>query len=458
MNRVFAFLFLFAFAVAGFRTVRPEATTPSEVAEQPAPAPVGVPSASSALPETAKPSPADSPMKKGGEAILDKAGKAVDLAIGLVGVMAFFLGLVAIAEDAGALTFLARLIRPLMVRLFPDVPADHPAMSAMILNLSANALGLANAATPFGLKAMRELDRLNPHRGTASNAMVLFLAINTSSVTLIPTQAIAIRQAAGSRGPADIVATTLFATLCSTAGAVAFAWLAARVLPGPGAVTPPEDVRPLEDVAERDAPLPALPLSVSLMALGGTLLAIPAMVVFSDTLGPWLVPSLAAGIIGLGAWRGVDVYASFLRGAREAWDTAVRIVPYLVAVLTAVGFFQASGALDAIVSVLDPLTRPLGLPGEALPMALIRPLSGSGANGLLAATLADPATGPDTYTGLLVSTINGCSETTFYVLAVYFGSVGVHRYRHAIAAGLLADAFGVLGSVIAVQTFLAWRG
>jgi spore maturation protein SpmA len=456
MNRVFTFLFLLAFAVAGVRTLAPERTEPTE---QTAPSD----GATSAPPPdaprvTPAPTRVTTPMKQSGEAILDKAGKAVDLTVGLIGVMAFFLGLVAIAEDAGALTFLARLIRPLMVRLFPDVPADHPAMSAMILNLSANALGLANAATPFGLKAMRELDRLNPHRGTASNAMVLFLAINTSSVTLIPTQAIAIRQAAGSSGPADIVATTLFATTCSTLGAVLFALAAARWLPGPAAVTPPEDVRPLDDDGERETPLPALPIWVTATALMSTLLVVPAMVLFSDAIGPWLVPTLATSVVALGAWRGVDVYASFLRGAREAWDTAVRIVPYLVAVLTAVGFFQASGALDAIVAVLDPITRPLGLPGEALPMALIRPLSGSGANGLLAATLADPSTGPDTYTGLLVSTINGCSETTFYVLAVYFGSVGIHRYRHAIAAGLLADLFGVIGSVVAVQTFLAWRG
>ncbi len=402
------------------------------------------------------PPPPRAPMEKMQDAILERAKASVDLVLGLVGAMTFFLGVMKVAEDGGLLKVIARLVRPLLTAAFPDVPPDHPAMAAMVLNLSANALGLGNAATPFGIKAMRELSRLNPFKGTASNAMVLFLAINTSGVTLLPTGTIVLRQTLGSRMPAAVLPTTLFATACSTVFAILVVKLIEPRFATAKQLTPPEDVEEVE-VPSAEEIDPGYPLWVSWLAIACLLAMIPVSVLYGAVFAPWIVPGMAFGMLAFGAARGVKVYESFVAGARDGWDTAIRIIPNLIAILCAVGMFQASGALDMLVGVLDPITSPLGLPGAALPMALLRPLSGSGAMGLMVSILQNPATGPDTYTGLLVSTIMGCTETTFYVLAVYFGSVGVTRIRHALIAGLAADFAGVAGAVVACKLYLAWN-
>ncbi|MCB9663676.1 MAG: spore maturation protein [Alphaproteobacteria bacterium] len=389
------------------------------------------------------------------DAILARAKASVDLVIGLIGAMAFFLGLMRVAQDGGLLRVLSRVIRPLLVRLFPDVPPDHPAMGAMVLNLAANALGLGNAATPFGIKAMKELDALNPHKGTATNAMVLFLAINTSSVTLLPTGVIVWRETLGSARAADIMPTTLLATLFSTSVAILAAKTFQRFARSPADVTPPDEVEVLPEAAT-EAVDEGYPAWVSWLSLAAVVAAVPLTVVYGTVVAPWIIPGLAFGMIAYGTVQGVPVYESFVAGAREGWDLAVRIIPYLVAILVAVGMLQASGALDVVIGVLDPVTSRLGLPGAALPMALLRPLSGSGALGVMVATMQDPATGPDTYVGFLVSTLQGSTETTFYVLAVYFGAVGVKRVRHALAAALTADAAGILGAVVACSAYFAW--
>lgn len=405
-------------------------------------------------PPKAAPSP---PMKAIQDAILERSRAAVELILGLIGAMAFFLGLMKVAERGGLLNILARLIRPVLIRIFPDVPPEHPAMGAMILNLSANALGLGNAATPFGIKAMKELDSLNRHGGTATNAMALFLAINTSSVTLLPTGVIVWREALGSSMAADILPTTLFATLFSTSAAILTATLLSKVWASPEAVTPEADLRELGTfTAEADAS--AYPGWVSALAMLAVVGLIPLAVIYGAIIAPWLIPSLAVGLLTFGFMRGVAVYEAFVEGAKEGWDLAVRIVPYLVAILAAVGMFQASGAMNALIGIIQPITGPLGLPGEALPMALLRPLSGSGAMGIMVATMQDPATGPDTYTGFLVSTLAGSTETTFYVLAVYFGAVGIQRVRHALAAALTADVAGVIGAIIACQVYFSMNG
>jgi spore maturation protein SpmA len=393
-----------------------------------------------------------SPMQAMGDAMLGAADTSVTLAIGLVGVMALFLGLMKVAEKGGMLVVIARLVRPLMVRLFPDVPAEHPAMGAMILNMSANVLGLGNAATPFGIRAMEELDKLNPVKGTASNAMVLFLAINTASVTVLPTSVIALRAAAGSTDPAGIIPTTLFATLIATAVAIFVAKLGQRwwpieanasageaaALPAPsGEAVVLEDVRSYPDWA-------------SYLTLFGIVALIPLTVIFGRAISPWIVPSLMVLMLGFGVARRVNIYEAFVEGAREGFTIALRIIPYLVAILVAVAMFRVSGALDMIIGPLATVTAPLGLPAEALTMTLLRMLSGSGAFGYLASMLNDPAIGPDSYTGYLVSTIQGSTETTFYVLAVYFGAVGIKRIRHALVAGLTADVAGVIASAVAV--------
>jgi spore maturation protein SpmA len=394
------------------------------------------------------------PMEALSKAMIDSAAGAVELAIGLVGVMTLFLGLMKVAEAGGMLRILARLIRPLMVRLFPDVPADHPAMGAMILNLSANALGLGNAATPFGIRAMQELDKLNARPGTATDAMVLFLAINTSSVTLLPTGVIALRAAAGSAAPAAILPTTLFATIGSTVVAILAAklyrrWAPLRQVeappdPGPRALDPASDPAELEDHDSR-----AYSLWVSVTALVALMAMVPLAVIYGPVVSPWIIPGLMMVFLIFGLLRKVRVYEVLVEGGKEGFQVALRIIPYLVIILVAVGMLRASGALDALVGLLGRVTGRVGLPAEALPMALMRPLSGSGAFGILAALINDPAVGPDSYTGYLVSTLQGSTETTFYVLAVYFGAVQVRRIRHAMAAALTADLAGIVLSVAA---------
>lgn len=398
----------------------------------------------------------EAPMALLGKAMIDAAGGAVTLAIGLVGVMALFLGLMKVAEEGGLLRIIAKVLRPLMVRLFPEVPADHPAMGSMILNMSANALGLGNAATPFGIRAMQQLDELNPHKGTATNAMALFLAINTSSVTLLPTGVIALRAAAGSTDPAGIVPTTLFATICSTAVAIVSAKLLAprfAVAAGPESDAPAATEESVLEATEdmNGAGSEAYPLWVSVTALMTVGALVPLTVVYGREIAPWIIPGLMVALLGFGAAKRVAVYECFVEGAKDGFNVALRIIPYLVAILTAVAMFRASGAMDAVVGPLGGFTEMIGLPAEALPMALLRPLSGSGAYGVLASIIQDPAHGPDSLVGYLVSTFQGSTETTFYVLAVYFGAIGIRRIRHALFAALVADVVGIGAAVFIVN-------
>jgi len=393
--------------------------------------------------------------------MIDAAKGSVTLAIGLIGVMALFLGLMKVAEAGGLLTIIARLLRPIMVRLFPEVPAEHPAMGAIIMNLAANVMGLGNAATPFGIRAMQELDRLNPHKGTATNSMALFLAINTSSVTLLPTGVIALRAAAGSNDPAAIMPTTLFATICSTIVAITAAKLYGRYWRAPAAdpaFVPSDEpsadrdsadseAAPIADAASAVAEGHAYPLWVTALALLGVVAIIPLTIFYGRTISPWIVPGLMVGLLGFGVIRRVSVYEAFVEGAKDGFQVAVRIIPYLVAILVAVGMFRASGAMDMALGPISGFAASIGIPAEAMPMALLRPLSGSGAYGYLSAIIQDPTIGPDSYTGLLVSTLQGSTETTFYVLAVYFGAAQIRRIRHALAAGLTADIAGIAAAV-----------
>ncbi len=412
------------------------------------------------LPEA--PSQVAGPMQDLAVAMIDAATGSVTLALGLVGVMALFLGLMKVAEEGGLLLIIARTVRPLMVRLFPEVPADHPAMGAMILNMAANALGLGNAATPFGIRAMQQLDSLNRTPGTASNAMVLFLAINTSSVTLLPTGVIALRAAAGSTDPAGILPTTLFATICSTTVAIIMAKTCQRFWPV-RPVRPVKAVREIEDGpvneetgtagdSETDASIAeGYPAWVSITVLGGIVTLVPLMIFYGRSIAPWIIPGLMVGLLGFGVLRRINIYDAFVEGAKDGFQVALKIIPYLVAILVAVAMFRASGAMDMLVRPLGAVTGLFGLPAEALPMALLRPLSGSGAYGILASIIQDPAIGPDSYIGYLVSTFQGSTETTFYVLAVYFGAVGIRRIRHVLVAALCADIAGIAAAVFIVS-------
>lgn len=399
------------------------------------------------------------PMQALGTAMIDAAGSSVTLALGLVGVMTLFLGLMKVAEAGGLLVIIAKVMRPLMVRLFPDVPPEHPAMGAMIMNMSANALGLGNAATPFGIRAMQELDKLNPQKGTATNAMALFLAINTSSVTLLPTGVVALRAAAGSSDPAGIVPTTLFATICSTTVAIVTAKLLQRrfpVKPDAGsdaekamdAKTDADDATKTEGDDLPETETGAYPTWVSVLVLGTIVALVPLTIIWGKVIAPWIIPGLMVAFLGFGMSRRVAVYEVFVDGAKDGFQVALRIIPYLVAILVAVAMFRASGALELLITPLGAVTSLVGLPPEALPMALLRPLSGSGAYGILASIINDPLIGPDSYAGYLVSTFQGSTETTFYVLAVYFGSVQIRRIRHALYAALSADLAGIMAAVL----------
>ena len=429
MNAVFLAIVLTAFAVAAFRQI-----TWTGGAEE-------------------------APMSVLGTSMIDAAAGSVTLAIGLVGVMALFLGLMKVAEQGGLLVIIAKTLRPLLIRLFPDVPAEHPAMGAMILNMAANVLGLGNAATPFGIRAMQQLEALNPLKGTASNSMALFLAINTSSITILPTGVIALRAAAGSVDPAGIVPTTLFATICSTTVAIIACkflekrWRSPPADPDQAAedsVIPATD--DFSDVPEAPAGASgAYPIWVSVAALAGVAALVPLTVFHGRAVAPWIIPGLMVGLLSFGALRGVSVYEAFVEGAKDGFNVALRIIPYLVAILVAVGMFRASGAMALIIQPLGAITELVGLPPDALPMALLRPLSGSGAYGILASIIQNPAIGPDSYVGYLVSTFQGSTETTFYVLAVYFGAVGIRRIRHALVAALLADLAGICGAVFIVS-------
>ena len=404
------------------------------------------------------------------DAMLASARNAVDLAIGLVGVMAFFLGLMRVAQDGGLTAELSRIVSPFMRLLFPSIPAGSPAMSAMVLNISANMLGLGNAATPFGIKAIEELDKYNTQKGTATNAMALFLAINTAGLALLPSGVIGVRAALGSANAAGIWIPTWFASGCATVVGVTAAILLSR-LPRYRATEPPPsiDESPLQEIDEASADMGAAAPSPAaspgrrwtarlfwVVLLG---LAVrdffrrlgdeQASDVLRDMFSFWMLPALVAVFVLYGWVRRVPVYESMVEGAKEGFQVALRIIPFLVAILVVIGMFRASGGLDLIVGLIAPLTALVGMPGEALPMALLRPLSGSGALGV--ASEAMTVHGPDSVIGYMVSTYQGSTETTFYTLAVYFGAVGVKVTRHTVPACLMADVTGILAATFIVN-------
>jgi spore maturation protein SpmA len=407
---------------------------------------------------------------------IDSAKAAVELSIGLIGQMALWLGFFGVLRQAGLMSAVARGLSPLMRRLFPEIPPDHPALGAMIMNLAANVLGLGNAATPFGLKAMQELDSLNPRRGVATNSMALFLAINTSGVAVLPLGAVAVRAALGSKDPAGIILPTLIATLCSTVVAVTVAKLLERrsafalerypevsseVAPPKGpdaeALRQAEALAALRPSAPRWKVLLAAAVGIAMAsALGLHVARLPpgmgAIEATRGILGDWLLPLLMLVIVLVGFGRDVKVYEAFIGAAKEGFQVGVVIIPFLVAILVGVGMFRASGAMDALTEAVAPLLQAAGgFPPEALPMALVRPLSGNGALGVMTEVMK--TRGPDSFVGYLVSTMNGGTETTFYVLALYFGSVQVKTLRHTLLACIAADFVGPMAAFLACRLF-----
>ncbi len=388
-------------------------------------------------------------MKEATNAAIDYASKAVEIAIGLIGIMALWLGVMKIAEQGGLISIIAKSVKPITKFLFPDIPHDHPAVGSIIMNISANMLGLGNAATPFGLKAMEELDKINPNKGTATNAMCTFLAINTAGLTLIPATAIAIRAASGSSDPTIIIGTSIFGASCATLTGI----VAVKTLEK----FPMNFSRFLGYIKSSWKFFAILFLVISLLVILLSL-DILASFKFSNTetirtiiqmISTLAIPIIIISFVLFGFIKKVKVYETFVEGAKEGFNIAVRIIPFLVAMLLAIGIFRAGGAMDFLILLLSPITNLIGFPAEALPMALMRPLSGSGALGIMTETIS--VYGPDSFIGILVSTIMGSTETTFYVLALYFGSVNITKMRHAVAAGVMADIAGVLGALFIVR-------
>jgi len=392
-------------------------------------------------------------MKDVTNATLDYAGTAVNIAIGLIGIMALWLGIMKIADEAGLIKIIANALKPVTRFLFPEIPSDHPAIGSMIMNISANMLGLSNAATPFGLKAMEELDKLNPEKGTATNAMCTFLAINTAGLTFIPATAIAIRASAGSSDPAIIIGTSVFGATCATIAGVTTAKVLEKF---------PIKKGFLGEWFQSNSKglfvfLALFAAAIIIFATGiskaiGGLFSFINPSLFRDVIqvvSILAIPSIIISFVGYGAVKKVKIYEKFVEGAKEGFNVAIRIIPYLVAMLVAIGIFRAGGAMDFLILLLRPITDLIGMPAEALPMALMRPLSGSGSLGVMAEIIS--VHGADSFIGILVSTFFGSSETTFYVLAVYFGSVSISKTRHALTAGLIADIAGALGALFIVK-------
>jgi spore maturation protein SpmA len=389
-------------------------------------------------------------MKEITSSSLEYAGLAVNIAIGLIGVMALWLGIMKIAESAGLINLIASWMKPFTRRLFPDVPPNHPAMGAMIMNMSANMLGLGNAATPFGLKAMEELDSLNPNKGTATNSMVTFLAINTAGMTLIPASAIAIRAASGSSDPAIIIGTSLFGSFCATVAGILSAKLLQNISSGYKEWYR-SNIKLLVVILIIIGFIASLFLIPGIKNAGSIFALFPVksikyLIQFFSIIA---IPTLIVFFVGYGLFKKVKVYEQFVDGAKEGFNIAIRILPYLLAILVAIGIFRAGGAMQWLISILTPLTNLIGMPAEALPMALMRPLSGSGSLGIMSEVIT--VHGPDSFIGILVSTFYGSTETTFYVLAVYFGAVNIKNTRHAVPAGLIADICGILGALFIVK-------
>lgn len=366
---------------------------------------------------------------------------AFETSLGLTGVLALWLGIMKIGEKAGAVNALARVLSPLFTKLFPDIPKNHPVMGSVFMNIASNMLGLDNAATPTGLKAMAQMQELNPKKDTATNPMIMFLVLNTSGLTIIPTTILAFRASYGAAQPTDVFIPILLATTVATLAGILItaAW---------------QRINLLQPVLL--AALLGIIAFVAVVIWGFGQMSAETMGTVTSIAGPVILLGVIVAFIVAGMVRRVNVYDAFIEGAKEGFQTAVRIIPYLVAILVAVGVFRASGAMDRLIDGISWLVDQCGLNTDfvgALPTAFMKPLSGSGARGLMLEAMQNY--GPDSFVGRLSCIFQGSTDTTFYVLAVYFGSVSVKYTRHAVAAGLLADLAGVVAAIAIAYIFFA---
>lgn len=369
----------------------------------------------------------------------DSAKVAAEISLGLIGLMAFWLGIMKIGEKGGMIQVFAKAVGPFFNKLFPEIPKNHPAFGSILMNFSANMLGLDNAATPLGLKAMKELQELNPNKDTATNAQIMFLVLNASSLTLIPISIMAYRKEAGAADPSDIFIPILIATFFSTIVGLITVAIYQRI-----------------NLFNR----------VVIAYLGGISLFIGGLLIYFNTLpqeeigviskvgGNFVLFAIIVSFIALAMFKKVNVYENFIEGAKEGFDVAVKIIPYLVGILVAVGVFREAGVMDYLVKGVSSIVAWFGADTrfvEALPVAFMKPLSGSGARGLMVDLMN--AKGADDFAARVACVIQGSTETTFYVLAVYFGSVAIKRTRHALPCALLAELAGVIAAIIVAYIF-----
>ncbi len=368
------------------------------------------------------------------QATFDMASLSVEIALGLVGVLCLWLGFFTIAERAGFVELLTKAFRPLFKKLMPEVPNDHPAIGSVTMNMAANMLGLDNAATPLGLKAMQDLQELNPNKQTASNAQILFLVLNTSSVTLLPVTIFLFRAQQGSTDPTAVFIPILLATCCSTIAGLLLVAFIQRL-----------------NLFNKTVFLYLLAFSTLIGLLLAFLLSenSTSLAERSSLLGNLLLFLIIIAFLVMGFLRKINVYEAFIDGAKQGFDVALKIIPYLVAMLVAIGVLRASMVLDMILNGVEKVVVGVGLNPDfiaALPTALMRPFSGSGARAMLLETMNNY--GVDSFAANVAAIVQGSTETTFYVLAIYFGSVGINRVRHAIGCGLFADFAGIIAAIM----------
>ena len=371
----------------------------------------------------------------------DSAKTAFDISLGLTGVLSLWMGIMKIGERGGIVDHLARWLSPLMTRLFPEIPAGHPVFGHIFMNFSANMLGLDNAATPLGLKAMEGLQELNTRKDTATNAMIMFLVLNTSGLCLIPVGVMVYRAQMGAEQPTDVFIPILIATTIATLAGMVITSLYQRI-----------------NLFNRV--ILGTVLGLCLLVAGviwlGTQVDRETMNLWSTVVANVILFSIIMAFILTGVRRKVNVYEAFVEGAKGGFETAVRIIPYLVAILVAIGVFRASGAMDFIIGGIGRAVEVCGGNSDyvaALPTAIMKPLSGSGARGMMVDAMQ--TYGTDSFIGRLSCIFQGATDTTFYILAVYFGSVGVRKTRHAVAAGLLTDLCGVLAALVVAYLFFS---
>ena len=374
-----------------------------------------------------------------GNGMIDTTILSVNIAIKLIGIMALFMGLMKIAEDAGGIRFLSRIIGPFFSKLFPELPPNHPAMGHMMMNFSANLLGLDNAATPFGIKAMESLQEINPDRTKASNAQLMFLCLHASGLTLIPVSIIAARSALNADSPTDIFVPCMIATFVAT--------IAAMVI-----VSFKQKINLFQPVIL--AWILGISVLIAMLVTWLVSLSPQGVSTVSGVMSNGIILLIFLVIIAGGLIKKINVFDSFVEGARGGFDVAIRIIPYLVGILVAISMLRTSGTFDALLIGMKDLFCFLGTDTrfvDGLPTALIKPLSGSGARGMMIDTMT--VHGPDSFAGRLSCILQGSSDTTFYVIAVYFGAVGIKNTRYAIGAMLLADLVGILTSVLLAYLF-----